>query len=91
MASIIQTKKEQEEQKKRDLFPLQSGSYKFILIGFAIVVLGFVLMMGGGADSADTFNYEIFSFRRITLAPIVVLVGFAVVAWAIIRRSKSKK
>ncbi|MBP3419522.1 MAG: DUF3098 domain-containing protein [Marinifilaceae bacterium] len=91
MASIIQTKKEQQEQKKRDLFPLQSGSYKFILIGFAIVVLGFVLMMGGGAESADTFNYEIFSFRRITLAPIVVLAGFAVVAWAIIRRSKSKK
>lgn len=91
MASIIQTKKDQEEQKKRDLFPLQAGSYKFILIGFAIVVLGFVLMMGGGAESADTFNYEIFSFRRITLAPIVVLVGFVVVAWAIIRKSKSKK
>lgn len=90
MASIIQTKKEQEQQKKRELFPLQPGSNKFILIGFAIVVLGFVLMMGGGAESNDTFNYEIFSFRRITLAPIVVLVGFGLVAWAIIRKPKSK-
>ena len=88
MATIMQTKKEQELQKKKELFPIGKGGYKFILIGFAIVVIGFLLMMGGGADSPETFNYEIFSFRRITLAPIVVLVGFALIAWAIIRKPK---
>ncbi len=88
MATIMQTKKEQEQQKKRDLFPLGPGANKFILIGFAVVVLGFVLMMGGGAETPETFNYEIFSFRRITLAPIVVLIGFGLVAWAIIRKPK---
>lgn len=86
--AILQTKKEQEQQKNRDLFPLAKGSYKFILIGFAVVVLGFVLMMGGGAESPETFDYGIFSFRRITLAPIIVLIGFGVVAWAILKRSK---
>lgn len=88
MATIMQTRKEQEQQKKKDMFPLQPGSYKFILIGLGIVVLGFVLMMGGGSDSPNEFNYEIFSFRRITLAPILVLVGFGFIAWSIIRRVK---
>ena len=55
-------------------FPIPEGNYKMILIGFAIVVLGFILMMGGGSEDPNQFNYDIFSFRRITLAPIVVLV-----------------
>lgn len=76
---------------KKAGFPIPVGSYKMILIGFGIVVLGFILMMGGGADSPDQFNYEIFSFRRITLAPIVVLIGFAFVFWAIMRKPKGDK
>ena len=60
-----------------------------ILIGFGIVVLGFILMMGGGSSSPDEFNYDIFSFRRITLAPIVVLVGFGFIFWAIMRKPKA--
>lgn len=62
-----------------------------ILIGFGIVVLGFILMMGGGSDSPEEFNYAIFSFRRITLAPIVVLTGFGFVFWAIVRKPKEEK
>lgn len=88
MATIMQSRKEQEQQEKRKQFPLQPGTYKFILIGFAIVIIGFVLMMGGGADSPTEFNYEIFNFQRITLAPIVVLVGFGIIGWAIIRKIK---
>ena len=52
--------------------------------------MGFLLMMGGGADSPDTFNYDIFSFRRITLAPIVVLFGFGFVFWGIMRKPETK-
>ncbi len=65
-------------------FPIPVSSYKMIL-------LGFILMMGGGSDSPDEFNYDIFSFRRITLAPIVVLGGFGFVFWAIMRKPKQDK
>ena len=71
-------------------FPIPVSSYKMILIGFGIIILGFILMMGGGSDNQAEFNYDIFSFRRITLAPIVVLMGFGFVFWAIMRKPKKE-
>ena len=47
-------------------------------------------VMGGGSDNPAEFNYDIFSFRRITLAPIVVLIGFGFVFWAIMRKPKKE-
>jgi len=76
---------------KNDGFPIPSKNYKWILIGFGILVVGFLLMMGGGAETLETFNYDIFSFRRITLAPIVVLFGFGFVFWGIMRKPKAKR
>lgn len=76
-----------KEPEKKAGFPIPVSSYKMILIGFGIVVLGFILMMGGGSDNPDVFNDEIFSFRRITLTPIVVLSGFGFIFWAIMRKS----
>lgn len=73
---------------KKAGFPIPVSSYKMILIGFGIVVLGFILMMGGGSHDPEVFNYDIFSFRRITLAPIVVLGGFGFIFWAIMRKPK---
>ena len=81
----------QERKKKNDGFPLPRDNYQKILIGFGIIVVGFALMMGKGADTPDTFNYDIFSFRRITLAPIIVLLGFGFVFWAIIRKPKTRE
>ena len=75
---------------KKDGFPIPKDNYKMILIGFGIVIVGFLLMMGGGADSPYKFNYDIFSFRRITLAPIVVLFGFGFVFWGIMRKPETK-
>lgn len=72
-------------------FPIPVSSYKMILIGFGIVVLGFILMLGGGSSNPDEFNYDIFSFRRITLAPIVVLGGFGFIFWAIMRKPKQEE
>ena len=57
-----------------------------LLIGLCIIVLGFVLMAGGGSDSPDGFNYAMFSWRRITLAPILVIGGFAFEIFAILKR-----
>lgn len=61
-------------------------NYKLMLVGFAVIVLGFLLMVGGGSDDPAVFNYDMFSFRRITLAPIVVLGGFAFEIYAIMTR-----
>lgn len=63
-------------------------NYKLLAIGFGIIVLGFLLMLGGKAESPDVFNEDIFSFRRITLAPIVVVAGFAFEIWAIMKKPK---
>ena len=71
-------------------FPIPVSSYKMILIGFAVVVLGFILMMGGGSEDPNIFDPSIFNFRRITLAPIVVLFGFGFIFWAIMRKPKKE-
>jgi hypothetical protein len=57
-----------------------------MLIGIAIIILGFVLMAGGGEHTATEFDESIFSFRRITLAPIVVIAGFVFEIYAIMKR-----
>ncbi len=69
-------------------FGIARGNYKFFLAGVVLIVLGYLLMMGGGSDDPNVFNPEIFSFRRITLAPLVCLAGFAVIMVAIMRRPK---
>lgn len=66
--------------------PLTRRNYILLAAGFGIILLGFVLMAGGGSDSPDEFNYAMFSWRRITLAPLLVVAGFAVEAYAIMKR-----
>ncbi|MDR1866458.1 MAG: DUF3098 domain-containing protein [Bacteroidales bacterium] len=69
-------------------FPIGKENYKYILIGVGIIVVGFLLMTGGKSDNPNVFNPEIFSFRRITLAPIVVVSGFVFIIWAIMKKPK---
>lgn len=69
-------------------FAIARDSYKYLAIGFAIIVLGFLLMIGGKSEDPNVFNYEMFSFRRITLAPLVVMFGFIFEIWAIMRKPK---
>ena len=66
--------------------PLTMKNYALIAIGAVIIIIGFVLMAGGTAASPEQFNEDIFSFRRITLAPIVVIAGFAFEIYAILTR-----
>ena len=68
--------------------PLTRRNYLLLAVGFAVILVGFVLMSGGGSDSPDVFNYDMFSWRRITLAPILVIGGFAIEAYAILKRYK---
>jgi hypothetical protein len=59
-----------------------------MFIGVVIILLGFILMTGGGSKDPNVFNAEMFNFRRLTLAPILILVGFAVEIVAIMKRPK---
>ncbi len=69
--------------------PLNKQNYLFIIIGCAVVLLGFILMAGGGSEDPNVFNTdELFSFRRITLAPFLVMTGYGVVLYGILKRPK---
>ncbi len=75
---------------KAKTFALGPQNYKLMLIGFGIIVLGFILMSGGKSADPTVFNgEELYSFRRITLAPIVVVFGFAFEIYAIMKRPKA--
>jgi hypothetical protein len=76
------------ENKEKVNFALGRENYKLLAIGFVIIVIGFILMIGGKSESPEKFSQNIFSFRRITLAPIVVLAGFVFEIWAIMKRPR---
>lgn len=67
---------------------MERKNYLFLIAGIVVIILGFLLMSGGGSQNPNEFDPSIFSFRRITLAPIVVLIGFGVVGYAIMYRPK---
>jgi len=69
-------------------FALGKENYKLMAIGFAIVVVGFILMAGGKSSDPKVFSGEIFSFRRIVLAPMIVLAGFIFEIYAIMKKPK---
>jgi fumarate reductase subunit D len=64
-------------------------NYLLIIAGFVVIIIGFMLMAGGKSVDPNEFSEEIFSFRRITLAPIVVLAGFIFEIFAIMYRPKN--
>lgn len=71
-------------------FALGKENLKLMLIGLGIIILGFALMTGGKSTDPNVFNKEvIFSFRRITLAPLVVMFGFLFEIYAIMKKPKS--
>lgn len=72
--------------KNDDKMPLAMKNYLLLAIGFLLIVVGMTLMAGGKSASPDEFNYAMFSFRRITLAPIIIVAGFAFEIYAILKR-----
>jgi len=84
----LNEKKPAEEVKSE--FALGKKNYIALAIGFAILVIGYALMSGGESEDPNVFNPEIFNFRRITLAPIVLIIGFAVEIFAIMWRPRNK-
>lgn len=69
-------------------FLFEKVNYKILLIGVAVITLGFILMSGGGSDDPNVFSDAIFDFRRIRLAPTTVLIGFGITIYAILKNPK---
>jgi len=81
--------KKRKEQAKND-FVFGKKNYKFMFIGLVFIALGFILMSGGGSDDPNVFNPEIFNFRRIRLAPTLILIGFGIQIYAILLNPDKK-
>ena len=69
---------------KKEQFIFEKKNYKFMFIGLAFIVLGFILMAGGGSDDPNMHSDAMYSFRRIRLAPFLVLLGFGIQIYAIL-------
>ena len=76
-----------KKESKETGFALGKENYKLMAIGFVFIVVGFILMAGGN-DDPNVFNPDIFSFRRLTIAPILLLVGFVFEIYAIMKKPK---
>lgn len=82
------------KKEKKQVNPVQQGfaipkeNYIYILAGVLVLVLGFILMTGGASDDPNKFSPEIFSTRRLTVAPIVLLIGFGIIFYAIMKKPK---
>lgn len=83
--------KKNSDTPQKETFALGWENYKLMLIGLVVIVLGFLLMMGGGSDDPEVFNPEVFNFRRITLAPMIVLAGFLFEIYAIMKKPKTSE
>jgi uncharacterized membrane protein len=79
------TKEVVENEKK---LPFTKMNYMLVIAGVLLIALGMILMIGGGSSDPDVFNPKMFNFQRLTLSPILILLGFAVEIVAIFWRKK---
>lgn len=75
---------------KENGFALGKENYRLMVIGFVIIIIGFILLAGGGSDDPNVFNPDIFNFRRLTLAPLLLLFGFVFEIYAIMKKPGKK-
>ena len=77
--------------KHHSTFIFEKKNYLIMAIGLIVIALGFITMSGGGSDNPAVFDPSIFNFRRIHLAPALVLLGFAIKIYAILVNPKTDK
>jgi hypothetical protein len=80
--------KKKVSQNSKNEFLFSKRNYQIMAIGVGVIALGFILMAGGGSDDPKVFNEAIYSFRRIRLAPTLVLIGFAIEVYAVLYKGK---
>jgi len=86
--ATILSKHKKDQRDNKMTFVFNKEKYIIMLIGLAIIFIGFFLMIGGGTDDPNEFSYELFSFRRLTLSPILILIGFIIEIYAIMKKPK---
>jgi hypothetical protein len=79
------------DQSPKKEFLFSKRNYRFLLLSLAVIALGFIIMAGGGSEDPNVFNPEIFNFRRIRLAPTIVLMGFGLAIYAMLMPPKKHK
>jgi len=87
---MAEIKKQVVENKKTEKVEFAFGRQNYILmfVGIAFLLVGYLLMVGGGSDDPKVFSAEIFDFQRLTLAPILLVIGFIIELFAIMKRPK---
>ena len=79
------------EFRKTQPLSFSKANYKLLFIGLGINILGYILMIGGAAEELDQFDADaLFSHTRITIAPLLILAGFALIAYAIMKKPKAE-
>jgi hypothetical protein len=76
------------EPESRAGFAFGKENYRLMLIGLGLIFVGFLLMIGGGSKDPNVFSYSIFNFQRLTLAPLLILAGYVVEIFAIMKKPK---
>jgi hypothetical protein len=72
-------------------FLFEKRNYRFLFLALVVISVGFILMTGGGSEDPNYFNEEIFNFRRIRIAPTLILIGFGIAMYSILTRETSKE
>ena len=92
MAKTVNPKAPEASKKTADnsrpVFAFGKENYILLFVSIGLILLGFILMVGGGSKDPNVFNEDMFDFRRLTLAPILVLAGFGVGIVAIMKKPK---
>lgn len=71
--------------------PITPKGLKYLLVGLIVMVAGYILMMGGGSEDPQVFNWDMFDFRRMVAAPVVIILGIVIEVVAIMGMFKSKE
>jgi len=79
-----------KNKKSKKAFIFEKKNYLIMILGLVFIAFGFILMSGGASDDPNVFNPEIYNFRRIRLAPTLVLIGFGIQVYAILFSTKKK-
>jgi hypothetical protein len=82
--------KENSGTETKPTFAFSRMNYTLMLIGLGVIILGYILMIGGGSDDPNVFSEDLFNFQRITLSPLLILGGFVIEIVAILHRPKTK-
>ncbi len=79
-----------EKKQDNNEMPMTRKGIRFMILGLLVMVAGYILLSGGGSDDPSVFNYEMFDWRRLVAAPLVILCGIVIEVVAIMGMTRKK-